>query len=290
MASEPWIVRMRLIRRRCKSCEMPAASARPIASPICSTRAKEVRRDRASRLADHTLTGHCRGIPRRTVPAPRAGHYAQACPSPAGGQGARVPGSTTTWMPPRPGQERGRRAARPVIRGTSRLACATAPIEQFVAGAAFQEPVAHFDEVLRVPRRPPEARKAAPPVSAPKRDAAWRRSNVRSPSTRPCTTPCSRPPLEHPRLPLHRPRIHQRRHLAPLLVLLPAPVPSPPAAATSPRRAATANPSPAHDTPRATPSLPLPRNARTPPTAAPGNASAEPVSRPISVVSRLSRR
>ena len=38
MASEPRIVRMRLMRRRRGSCAAPAASARPIASPICSTR------------------------------------------------------------------------------------------------------------------------------------------------------------------------------------------------------------------------------------------------------------
>lgn len=38
MASEPWTVRMRLIRRKRRSRATPAASAWPMASPICTTR------------------------------------------------------------------------------------------------------------------------------------------------------------------------------------------------------------------------------------------------------------
>ena len=40
MASEPRTARMRLIRRRCRSVETAASSARPIASPIRSTRSR----------------------------------------------------------------------------------------------------------------------------------------------------------------------------------------------------------------------------------------------------------
>ena len=68
--------------------------------------------------------------------------------------------------------------------------------EQVRLRPAFDDPLAHLRQPIRIGQRPPARRPAAAPWPRPNFRAAMRHSSARS-SARPCSCPCARPSATH---------------------------------------------------------------------------------------------